>query len=64
MVEEKLWCCLLYTSDAADDSLRVDLGNGLREVMVIDGGNGTNWYLTATTTNLLDDVITLSLIHI
>ena len=35
-----------------------DLGNGLREVMVIDGGNGINWYLTVNTTNLLDDVIT------
>lgn len=35
-----------------------DLGSGLKNVMVLDGGNGTNWYLTATTPNLLDDLIT------
>ncbi|TFG11808.1 MAG: hypothetical protein EU535_06840, partial [Promethearchaeota archaeon] len=32
------------------------LGNGYREVQVLNAGNGTNWYLTANSTNLLSAV--------
>jgi len=35
-----------------------DLGNTFREVMVINGGNGTNWYLTANSTNLMNYIKT------
>ena len=34
------------------------LGNGYREVQVLNAGNGSNWYLTANSTNLLTSVTT------
>ena len=34
------------------------LGNGYREVQVLDAGNGTNWYLIANSTNLLSSINT------
>jgi len=34
------------------------LGNGYREVQVLNAGNGTSWYLTANSTNLLSTIDT------
>ena len=38
----KYQICLLYTSDAADDSLRVDLGGRriIKKLWVVDGDEG------------------------
>ncbi len=30
--------------------------NGYRKVMVLGAGNGTNWFLTANSTNLLNSI--------
>ncbi|NVM46678.1 MAG: hypothetical protein HWN79_17365, partial [Candidatus Lokiarchaeota archaeon] len=42
------------TSDCTNRSL----GNGYREVNVLNAGNGTFWYLTANSTNLLSSIDT------
>ncbi|NVM17545.1 MAG: hypothetical protein HWN80_07500, partial [Candidatus Lokiarchaeota archaeon] len=34
------------------------LGNGYREVQVLNAGNGTNWYLNANSTNLISSIST------
>ena len=40
--KRELPVCLLYTSDAADDSLRVDLG-GRRIIKIVFSTNNRNW---------------------
>ncbi|MFX1495333.1 MAG: hypothetical protein ACFFBZ_13700, partial [Promethearchaeota archaeon] len=38
------------------DLIKRLLGNGYREVQVLNAGNGTNWYLIANSTNLLSSI--------
>jgi len=40
------------------DLIKKVLGNGYRDVQVLDAGNGTNWYLTANSTNLISSIDT------
>jgi len=40
------------------DSTNHSLGNGYREVNVLNAGNGTYWYLTANSTNLISSIDT------
>ncbi|MFX0059762.1 MAG: hypothetical protein ACFE8J_15805, partial [Candidatus Heimdallarchaeota archaeon] len=45
-------------TDPFTDLLDTVLGNGYREVQVINAGNGTNWYLTVNSTNLISSIDT------
>jgi len=40
------------------DLIKRLLGNGYRDIQVLNAGNGTNWYLTASSTNLLSSIDT------
>ncbi|MFX1558713.1 MAG: hypothetical protein ACFFC9_15785, partial [Promethearchaeota archaeon] len=43
------------TTEKADIIKRL-LGTGYRDVQVLNAGNGTNWYLTANSTNLMSSI--------
>lgn len=43
-------------TDGPKDIIKTPMPDGIR-VKVLDGGNGTDWYLTANSTNLLDSIV-------
>ncbi|TFF89773.1 MAG: hypothetical protein EU548_06400, partial [Promethearchaeota archaeon] len=45
-------------TDPFTNLIKTVLGNGYREVQVLNAGNGSNWYLTANSTNLVSSIDT------